>query len=130
MLALQFHPDRATSIAQVFIQRRQWHLPALREFQITRIIDRQFEPFGKLERRCPGEGAGLGIHAYWKHRQLLDRPIPEIRVDALSPDRHLKTVGDLKPPKHRDDSARLRNPVKYGVCFRRTLVLEIPGQRQ
>jgi len=52
--------DCRRRITKQLIERRQWQGPSLREFQIGRVVQREPESVGQMQRLIPGSAVGVG----------------------------------------------------------------------
>jgi hypothetical protein len=108
-------------------RRRQRQATTLRKCEITRVIGRQREAFGKAQRRGPNVAVGVGIHGDRHEGEFVERGVAVNGVDALAPDRDLKGVGDFEALQPRHDGAAFGDTLEQFVGRQRALVLEIPG---
>lgn len=60
--------------------------------------------YRELKGRAPGVTSGLGIHADWEARQIVEGRVSECGAGAALADAHLKRSGDLESPKRRHPS--------------------------
>src|SRR5271166_56685 len=100
-------------------------MPALGQFEINRVIDREPESFGETLCRTPELDRGFGIES--------DRQVPqEIRqlaalahINSLPALSHHQSIEHFRRPKLR----RYRDALQQCLRRRRALVLEAPGKR-
>jgi hypothetical protein len=69
-LAEQIQAFRACRAAQVHIQRGQRQSPALRQFLVGSVVDRQLVPLGQAKRGIPGMPVRFRIDADRQERQV------------------------------------------------------------
>ena len=114
-----FHARRPRGRPKRPVKCGERKFPALREFQIGRVIDRQAEPLGQTQCRGPCVGVRLRINGDRQRAEFRQGIVAERGVDPFAPDRHLKAVGDFQPPQGRNEGAFPDDAVEERIGVRR-----------
>src|SRR5271165_7172371 len=104
-------------------------MPALGQFEINRVVDREPEAFGETLCRTPKLDCDFGIEGDRQVTQEIRQSAAAARIDPLATLGHHQSIEHFRRPKLRRHRAALPDALQQCRRPRGALVLEAPGKR-